>query len=284
MLAAALLPSCGSGPTEPAPEAAEDLVAAITRFVDVQHGDDEAYRVPPSAAREDLSAAALALGSGDRADAAALAGRHDYAVVDAPDGSVLLRPERLPDARGWGLVAVRVDGVDLVVEVPHPRSDLDTDDLGTRLALATRARWLVVAGARRDLADGAADPSHREDSLLHAVHVALAEQGVPAVQVHGFADRSLPGADVVVSPGSARPGPLLDAVAEGVERIELRACLAEERRCGRLEGRTNEQGRASQRSDAAFVHLEVARSVRRDRDARAALARSVAAALARLPG
>jgi len=277
--------ACGGaaevGPARP--ERTADVPAAVRAFVELQHGDDEGYRIPGRAAREDLAAATGALGGGDRDEAARLAGRHGYAPVDGPDGSVLLRPRRLPDARGWGLIVVRPAGAPLLVEVPHPRSDQDTDDLGARLAAAASARYLIVAGARRGLDGGAADPSHREDALLHAVHVALVRRGIPAVQVHGYADENLPSADVVVSPGDADTGPLHRAVADAVEGMGLRTCRTERERCPGLEGRTNVQSRASAQAGVPFVHLEVSRRVRAEPASREGLARAVARA-ARLLG
>ena len=268
-----MLTGCG---TEPPAGSPTDVRTVVQRFVEAQHRTGQRYEVPPPQARADLAAAVVALGDGNRRSAADLAQPHGYRAVDGPGGTVLLQPRRLPDERGWGLVVVRPGGAPLLVEVPHPRSDRDTDDLGARLADAAQVRFLVVAGAHRDLLGGAADPSAREDSLLHAVHAALAERGVPAVQVHGFADDSLPSADAVVSPGSAEAGPLWRAVLEAAEDLDLRVCDAQAQKCGRLEGRQNVQGRASARAGVGFVHLEVARSARRDAAARDRLARAVA--------
>ena len=278
---APVLAACGA-PTESV--SPDDLPSAVTRFAAAQHQDGQRYAVPPRAAREALSEAVVALGDGDRGGAESRAQPHGYRVVDGPDGTVLLQPRRVPDERGWGLVAVRPGGEELVVEVPHPRSDRDTDDLGARLAVAARARYLVVAGAHRDLAGGAADPSAREDSLLHAVHVALAQRGVPAVQVHGYADDSLPSADAVVSPGSAEPGALWRVVVDAVSGLDLRVCPAEGQDCGQLEGRTNVQGRASAGAGVGFVHIELARRVRQEAIDRDRLARAVGEAVRALPG
>lgn len=278
VLSAALVGCAGSPAPRSELEEQAPLTDVVPRFVDLQHGPDEGYELIPAEAREDLAAAVVA----DPEQREALARRHGYVVRDGPDGAVLLLPEQLPDPRGWGLVAVRDDGLDLVVEVPHPRSDLDTDRLGAALAQAAQARWLVVAGARRSLRDDAADPSRRPDSLLHAVHEVLAVRGTPAVQVHGYADESLPDRDVVVSPGSTAAGPLVEAVADAADDLGLRTCRAWTQECGRLEGRRNVQGRASERLGAAFVHLEVARSVREDAGARDRLARAVAEAVADL--
>lgn len=265
-----------SGARPAGPPGVEQAVLAFVATSQADGGGD--YRAPQEEPRRDLPQALLHLAAEREPEAAPLLARHGYRVEQAR-GSRLVVPERVPDGRGWGLYAVRPGGAALAVEVPHPRADRLTEHLGAALAERTGAQHLLVAGARRDRDDGAADVAHEPDSLFAAVHAALAAEGLPAVQVHGFAASSSPGQDVVVSPGSAALTPLVQRLADAAEASGLRTCRAWQQDCGPLEGRTNVQSRASARAGAPFVHLEVTAAVREDAGRRAALVEALAAAL-----
>lgn len=272
LLAGALATACSSGP----PGLEEEV---LTFVVQSQESDGGRYEPPGRAAREDLVDAVLAVIDGRRDDARRLLERRDYRLAEAAGGSDLVRPVQVPDERGWGLYAVRHRGRPVAVEVPHPRADLRTEHLGVALAERVEASLLLVAGARRDRDDGRADVAHQEDSLFAAVHEALTDRGLPAVQLHGYAQDSSPGNDVVVSAGPSEVGPLVRRAAERLEDAGLRTCRAWREDCGRLEGRTNVQGAASQAAGTPFLHLEVSRRVREDPDARAEVVAAVGAAI-----
>lgn len=247
-----------------------DLRTAVLSFVAAQQDDSRAeYRRPTPAAREALAEAVLALGRGARDVAESTAAEQAYRVAELGDGALALVPSALPDDRGWGMYVVLPGGRALAVEVPHPRADLDTERLGAEVAAGARARFLLVAGADRDAEDGTADVARSQDSVFTAVHAALAGEGVAALQLHGFAATSLPGVDLVVSPGAAPTSDLARAVAREGERAGLEVCRAWQQQCGQLEGRRNAQGRASREAGAAFVHLEVTRQLRRTEPRRA---------------
>lgn len=263
LLALLLLTGCSGEPVRLDGRSAEQ---AVTAFVAVQQDDGRrTYETPTSEASQQLATAVVALGGGRRAMAERALVGLAYRVVELTDAFAIV-PSELPDKRGWGMFVVRPDGAAVAIEVPHPRADLETERLGAALMTAADARYLLVAGAHRDASDGRADVAHEESSAFAVVHRLLAEQHVPVLQLHGFAAGSLPGVDVVVSPGAAALSDLARAVADRAEAADLAVCRAWESACGQLEGRTNVQGRASAEAGAAFVHLELTRSLReRDR-------------------
>ena len=278
LLAGALLGACSG--TDGA--GALDLEEAVLDFVAAsQAAGGGTYEAPGRLqGREwrEISDGVLALGDGERALALRLLGRHGYRLSEA-DGVDLVVPDEVPDGRGWGLYAVRAQGRDVAVEVPHPRADLRTEHMGAALAEAVAARHLLVAGARRDRDNGRADVAHEPDSLFSRVHEQLAARGVPAVQLHGYATSSAPDSDVIVSPGAAELSPLAREVADRLDDAGLRTCRVWSDACGPLQGRSNAQGAASKASGAPFVHLEVSGRVRQDRRRTEVVVEAVAAAV-----
>lgn len=179
--------------------------------------------------------------------------------------------------RAWGAVLVnRSVPPRVVVEVPHPQSDINTERLGLALHRRLPGSVLLVAGAHRAAGDGDADVAHNDRSAFHAFAAELARLGLPQIQVHGFADRNLPDADAVVSTGSAAATDLAREVADGLRAIDLEPCRAWRQRCGRLEGTRNEQGRVAAELGAVFLHLELNWTVRQAADRREEVARVVA--------
>lgn len=108
-----------------------------------------------------------------------------------------------------------------------------------------------------------ADVAHADRSFFLSAHRALIETypGLPTVQLHGFQDRSAPGAAAIVS-----------AVGRGadLERLlaPLRASVTEGKvlaypaEINKLGGSTNVQARWSLKLGAAFYHVELSRSLR----------------------
>ncbi|MFE6715436.1 hypothetical protein [Streptomyces sp. NPDC057695] len=171
--------------------------------------------------------------------------------------------------RGWGRVYVGLgDGrARWSVQAPHPVADLRSERLAVDTLLAAPRGVLVLAGAHRDAGAGdSADVAHREDTVFDAVCDLLAGRGLPAIQVHGFADDSLPGEDVVVSTGrgdaARRPA---ERLADALDRRGLAVCRAAREDCGDLEGRRNVQGVRADALRVPFLHVEFSRSVRDSR-------------------
>lgn len=114
---------------------------------------------------------------------------------------------------------------------------------------------------------------------FQAIHAALLPQVDLVVQVHGFAAAGHPGftADVVVSAGPGEAASV-QSLAEALTDAGLVVCVPDGTgTCDALAGRTNLQGVTAVAAGLAFVHLEVAESVRSDQARRMLLVDAVAA-------
>ncbi|GHF25062.1 hypothetical protein GCM10010218_02170 [Streptomyces mashuensis] len=260
----------------PGPEATVDLKQWITAFTDrIAQGGH--YRIPAAGDREALATGVRRLVDGDPAGAErslARAGYHARTVVDRDGGR---KYAEVADAtqdgeatRGWGRVYVDLGApVRWQVQVPHPAADQRSEQLGIGVLRGAPGGVLILAGAYRSGGpagdEDAPDVAHRTDSVFAAVAGALADARLPAVQVHGFADSSLPDEDVVVSPGKGDAGlPAARRLSAALRREELRVCEVWKRYCGRLEGRTNVEGDHADAVGVPFLHVEHARRVRMD--------------------
>ncbi|MEV7043101.1 hypothetical protein [Amycolatopsis sp. NPDC051061] len=173
------------------------------------------------------------------------------------DGFVVQEPG---SARAWGLYAVdRSAPPSLVVEVPHASSDLRTELLGLGLFRRTPGAILAVGGAHRRRED----PAHDTGTVFHAVTTLLARRGLPQVQLHGFKDRTLPAADVVLSGGAAEAGDAARRAADRLAEAGFRVRRAWAEPCRGLAGTTNVQSQAA--GGTPFLHVELNRTVRETR-------------------
>ncbi|MEO3778228.1 hypothetical protein ABGB16_15545 [Micromonospora sp. B11E3] len=181
--------------------------------------------------------------------------------------------------RAWGMLLVDLSReVHLAIEVPHPNSDLHTEDLGLRLFRAVPGSMLLVAGAHRRAADARADAAHNPDGLFQVIAGRFARRDLNQIQLHGFADKSLPDEDAVVSNGQRRSSAPLRRVARSLEDAGFVTCRAWSAKCGQLEGTTNTQAEEARRRGSVFIHLEITWAVRRDAERRAALVEALATA------
>ncbi|GGX61098.1 hypothetical protein [Streptomyces hiroshimensis] len=265
----------------PEPTGTVDLARHITDYTDGITADGS-YRIPTERERRAVADGVRALLDGDCAAAARRLSAVGYAVrtlADSTGGDSTggARYAEIADAtregearRGWGRVYVDLRGpARWQVQVPHPSADQRTEQLGIGLLRGAPGGVLVLAGAHRaaDSGDGpdAADVAHRRDSVFAAVSDALADRRLPAVQVHGFADSSLPDHDVVVSPGKGEEGlPSARRLSAAYRAQGMRVCEVWERYCGRLEGRTNVEGEYAEQAGVPFLHVEHNRRVRDD--------------------
>ncbi|GAA4864954.1 hypothetical protein [Actinomycetospora straminea] len=243
------------------------------------------YRPPDDDEVASLAVLAEALASGDAAAARASGAPLGLAATEE-DGRLLLASD--PGAgRAWLVLALWCGTAPgTVVEVPHPNADLDTEHVGLALAERRPGVLYLQAGAHRGAgapadacvrADFPADVAARDDAPFARVAAQLAGRGLAQVQLHGFADRG--DVDVVLSPGAAPPGGLLDAVRARLGSAGERVGEGDDPRWADLLGRRNVQGRAAAATGAAFVHLELSRSLRRDPGRREAVADALAGAL-----
>lgn len=248
-----------------------DLGAEVREFA-AGLDDDDPYRPPEPAERRRLLAALRALEAGEPADVLGFSMRTG---VDRETGRRFGLAVNGPGERAWGWYLVDLSAPPrLAIEVPHPNSDLRTEEIGLALFQAVPGSVLLVAGTHRRAADEAGDVAHRTDSMFHAVAGDLAERGLPQVQLHGFHDDNLPDTDVVISPGAGDAGAAVRRVADDIGE-DFEVCRSWQQDCGRLEGTTNEQGRDAARRGTPFVHVEISRSVRDDRDTWSRLVRAM---------
>ncbi|MFL6126808.1 hypothetical protein [Actinophytocola sp.] len=254
-----------------------DLAAEVRRFAAGLHAGDP-YRPPEPAQRRRLLSALHALEAGKATHAADGLGFTARTGVDEETGRRFGLLANGPGERAWGWYLVDLSApVRLVIEVPHPNSDLHTEEIGLALYQAVPGSVLLVAGTHRRAGAGAGDVAHRTDSMFHAVATDLAARGLPQVQLHGFHDDNLPDTDVVVSPGAGDAGAAVRRVADRID-ADLRVCRSWRQDCGRLEGTTNVQGRDAARRGTLFLHVEISRAVRDDRVAWSKLVRAIARA------
>ena len=181
--------------------------------------------------------------------------------------------------RAWGWYLVDLSApVRLVIEVPHPNSDLRTEEIGLALYQAVPGSVLrspaPTAGSATARATWHTAPT-RCSTPWPATSPSVA---CPRSSCTASTTTSLPDTDVVVSPGAGDAGDSVRRVAERGRRRDFEVCRSWRQDCGRLEGTTNEQGRDAARQGTPFVHVEISRSVRDDRDAWSELVRAIARA------
>jgi hypothetical protein len=257
-----------AGPRQPEPE--PELGARIEQMLDAGPGrESSAYRPLGSTENDQLAKAVLAN----------LAGSDDHPLpdraqvltaVDAGDRPIRVVAEDLDggELQGLGLYAVR-DGSGvppaLVVEVPHPRADRWTEQLGPELFTALDAEALFVAGAHRTAGHDAADVAHEKGSTFAAVDRAVVGRGTVVLQVHGFDDSSHKGsAEVVLSSAEATPSPLVRELGEALQSAGIDTCVYDGEQCPSLAGTTNVQAAHARDVGATFIHLELAPDLRKN--------------------
>ena len=247
----------------PATEDPAELLGAYAAQLDPKMP----YRPPDPAERADCVAAATRWISDDsQSGATALEqlGFHCTEHVDRETNreySLALTPPGTP--RAWGVLLVdRSTPTRLLIEVPHPRADLDTEQTGVALLRRVPGAVLIMAGAHRRCSDGAADVAHRPDSMFHAIATTLGRT-LPEVQLHGFHDESAPH-EVILSPGAGKATQPIQRVGDELAQRGLNVCRTWRQRCANLEGKSNDQGRAAAREQRVFLHVEMSRSARTD--------------------
>ncbi|MFJ8198646.1 hypothetical protein [Streptomyces sp. NPDC096152] len=249
-----------------------DLARVVADYTS-RFGPDRGYR-PPT--RDDRTRVAEAVGQlldGRRGQAQQQLSQLDFTVrtlVDRVSGHRYAEiADRTDDAvapRGWGRMYVDLDHrARWSVQVPHPVADQGTEQLGVGVLRGSPGGILVIAGAHRKAGRGdAADVAHRRDTVFDAVCDELARRRLPGIQVHGFADDSAPGYDVVASTGRGSAG--RDdgrRLADALRAKGFAVCRAWARSCP-LEGHENVQGGRADSEDLPFLHVEFAHAVRDD--------------------
>jgi hypothetical protein len=262
-----LTPSGISGAAPPV----TDLSAWLSAFT-ASISATQLYREPTASETADAVAGLHRLiGDGD---AAALLGVLGFTVTSGFDSAsgrsfALTFSETPPGDRAWAAVLIdKSTPVHTVIGCPHPVSDKTSERLGLALWQRIPGAMLLVAGAHRDAGGGLADPRDHPESLFHRFAATLLDAGLPHVQIHGFADASAPGFDVVLSPGATTVGIPIVRAADNLTAHGLVVARVWETPVPALEGTTNVQGRAAATAGAVFVHVEVSATARSDADRR----------------
>ncbi len=264
-----------------APSHAVDLTRRIGENISALPKDG-GYRTPDRAERTAIATGVALVLDGRLDPARRRLSAVGYTVrtlrLSGADGAVAEIAESPATHRGWGWVYVDLaHPVRWSVQAPHPRSDLYTELLAGDLFSRVPGGVLVLAGAPRNAGQGnAADMAHREDSVFNAVCDVLVARGLPAIQVHGFADASSPGHDVIVSPGPAEPSRPVREAARLLADKGFRVCRVWQQSCGGLEGTTNVQGNKAKQEGVPFLHIENSFTVRADPASRERLADALA--------
>lgn len=227
------------------------------------------YRAPEPAEREAVLGAVAALVGAEEVSGPArqeLEGAgFTVGVARAATGGEFLVVRADPTTeRSWGLLALPLGRTpQLLVEVPHPRADRETEEVGLALLAERPDAALLVAGAHRRADDERADVAHADDSLFHALAVDLSTRlDLPQLQLHGFGDRAELDADVVLGGGPGDPAPAVRDLADQLRAADVEVCRAWAERCSGLEGRTNVQGRAVTAAGLPFAHVELSAQMR----------------------
>ncbi len=285
-LAAIVIIAIGEGPEQNGEPPVAGTAERLAEFVGGLRPDGP-YRTPTSEERDTAARGFEALLTGLRVWIATshlspLGFSVDQQVDDATGRPYLLILNQRDSERAWGMYMMDLSApVRLAIEVPHPNSDLKTEQMGLDLFRRVPGSMLMVAGAHRDAADKAADVAHRKDSIFHVMAAHFADRGLPQVQLHGFSDATLPARDLVLSTGIGQPGEVAEHTALRLERAGLAICLAWREKCGRLGATRNAQGRAAAAFDSPYLHVEASRSVREDTERRKAVIDAITAALSR---
>lgn len=213
--------------------------------------------------------------------------------LDAADAPLWIAGERVTERRGAGAYMLRAGVASRwVVQAPHTFFDVGTLEIALDCFHALNARALFVNTVRRSNVGGEAleqeeraelarsgeagsDLAHAPHSFFTTAHAVLA-RAAPAyavLQIHGFRDELLPGVSAVVS--AAGTNASVNALSRQLRAVlgpdAVRLYPSEVRKLG---GTRNVQAQLSKREGAAFIHLELSRTLRQRLRAEPELART----------
>lgn len=251
------------------------------------------YREPTQAEREAFAALiGMAL-----ADEAHDVQRGPFVLRTLSDAALSVVGEKLDARAGAGAVALRRGaGRPVLIEAPHTFFDMGTLDIALGLFFELQARALIVNTVHRGSAahgdedapsaasgELASDVAHQPGSLFSVAHARLlaAYHGALSIQVHGFADASVPGVDAVVSAAGSKVDAkrVARSVGAALPGFRVAAYPDDVRRLGGLQ---NAQAHISRDLDAPFIHLELAKRLRTELTRRPDLLKQLGRALGEL--
>ena len=184
-----------------------------------------------------------------------------YKYINTPTGDTLyVIKEDYPIKRGWGTFILNPKAVThLAIECPHPLWDTNSEVLGIRVFITTKARWYMLAGTHRYAnTDESSDPAHVTQCMFYKAHTTFVPD--TALQIHGFDKSSYPGyPDAVISNGTLYPPAQLYKIKDsyaaqgftaGVFSISTYGSLSQ------LGATTNTEGIWSNDNNKLFIHIE----------------------------
>lgn len=192
-------------------------------------------------------------------------------------GRIWLLAESSGTNTGGGALALRAHArTQLIIEAPHTFFDTKTLSLAVAAFEETKAQALLINTVhrgglgsdkrridhiRRGKTDS--DAAHNDQSFFHQAHLELIRLWPQAsvIQLHGYRDEKVPRAKIIVSAagGSAAIAPLARALNDALGPGTAALYPSE---VAELGGTTNKQAAASRKEGSAFIHLELASSLR----------------------
>jgi hypothetical protein len=189
--------------------AGTDLNAWITSYL-APMNTGQLYREPTPAEAAQGVTGVRRLGIAG-ADAASQLTPLGFTITTGID-SITKRPYTLAvnepgTVRAWGAYLLDLtEPVGLLIGVPHPVLDANTELMGLHHWRAVPGSLLMVAGAHPGAAAGLADVTLQTGSFFHQVASSYATNRIPQLQWHGYADATAPGLTQVISAGQATVG------------------------------------------------------------------------------
>lgn len=263
-----------------------DLAADVRQFAE-RMSAESGYSKPSPAERAAIGEGVRHVLNGEPLDAKKAMASVGYTVSKRVDTATKRSFYEVSDStdrpRGWGRILIDpATSVHLGIEVPHPKADLGSEQLGVALFQRVPGSVLVIAGAHRRAApDRQADMAHTNESVFETVHELLVQRKVPVMQLHGFRNESAPDSDIVLSAGPELGSPYVERIAQGLQEAGLSVCLSWVTGCKGLEATTNVQAKWVAEHGGDFAHIEVSQDTRFTAEASdrvvSALARQAAA-------
>ncbi len=226
------------------------------------------YTSPTTAERVSAGIGLARLVIGDLAGAAALFEPLGFTITTDLDPETgrryAMAVSETTTPRAWGLYLVDLSNpLRLCIAVPHPKFDANCEQLALRLWRATPGSMVAMAAVHRRAASQTADHAQNIDSVFHHLWTTvIGPQGVPQVQIHGFANSSAT-EQVVVSTGAGPVTPVAVRIADGIAATGLHTTRNWDHTANpNLDATTNEQGIAADTNRWIWVHVELNRTVR----------------------
>ncbi len=168
--------------------------------------------------------------------------------------------------RGWGLYIFRAgnESSDLVVEAPHPLSDLQTDRIAVLAFERSRAKAFLLAGAHRNAnRDRSADVANFPWSIFQAVHEEVTSPSTIVIDIHGFSLENEPGyPQIILSSGEGKATLPIKELFSFLSAKNFTTGIVDGKKLRELEGANDMQGKYANSIGASFIHMELERSIR----------------------